>query len=76
MACFREGLLDVFGHIMLVDGLSTLYQLYRRLQGSEHILFVGKFKHFFFQGKVKLHLSMCGINANKIVLIQGNVRLH
>jgi len=38
---------------MLVDGLSTLYQLQRALQGSGHTLFVGKFKHFV-EGKVKL----------------------
>jgi hypothetical protein len=52
---------NVFGNVMLVDVLSTLYQLKRRLQVSGHTLYVGKFKHFV-EGKVKLHLLMCLTN--------------
>jgi len=62
---------NVFGHVMLVDGLSTLYQLQRRLQGSGHTLFVGKFKHLI-EGKVKLHLSMCLTDVSRTVFVQGD----
>jgi len=61
--------------VILVDGLSTLYQLQRKLKGSGHALFVGKFQHFV-EGKEQLHLSMCRTDVSKIVFIQGNTRLH
>jgi len=58
---------------MLMDGLSTLYQLQRGLQGSGYALFMGKFKPFI-EGKLKLHLSMCRIDVYKLMFIQGHTR--